>query len=116
MLDVAELAETLEVRHATGEETYETFAGTTEHPEPGEVVYADSAGRAHARRWTNRQSGRSAVRDTTGSVLIVAEGLHKTAPDDVTRLVAALAEDLAAVWPLSPKTALPRRSASEFVV
>ncbi len=30
-------------------------------PEAGEVIFADDAGHAHARRWTNRQSGRSAI-------------------------------------------------------
>jgi DNA/RNA-binding domain of Phe-tRNA-synthetase-like protein len=104
------------VRHASGTETYSTFAGTTEHPEPGEVIFADDAGRAHARRWTNRQSGRSAVRDTTRSVLIVAEALHDTASDDVGHLVAAVAAELEAVWSISPKTALLSRSTPDFVI
>ncbi len=116
VLDVAEIAWPLRVRHATGEETYLTFAGTTERPEPGEVVFADAAGQAHARRWTNRQSGRSAVRDTTSSVLIVAEALHGTAAEDVGRLVAAVAGELADGWAAGPKTALLTRSAPEFVV
>jgi DNA/RNA-binding domain of Phe-tRNA-synthetase-like protein len=115
-LDLAEIAGSLEVRHATGTETYTTFAGTTEHPEPGEVIFADDAGQAHARRWTNRQSGRSAVRDSTRAVLIVAEGLHDTAADDVSRLVAAVATELTAVWSVSPKTALLSRSAPEFAI
>jgi DNA/RNA-binding domain of Phe-tRNA-synthetase-like protein len=115
-LDVAEITGSLEVRHASGTETYSTFAGTTEHPEPGEVIFADDAGRAHARRWTNRQSGRSAVRDTTRSVLIVAEALHDTASDDVGHLVAAVAAELEAVWSISPKTALLSRSTPDFVI
>ena len=113
--DLDAIGGSLEVRRATGAESYLTFAGTTEQPEPDEVVFADDAGQAHARRWTNRQSGRSAVRDTTRSVLIVAEALHDTARDDVERLVAAVATELAAGWPVSPKTALLSRSAPEFV-
>ncbi|MFD0887277.1 B3/4 domain-containing protein, partial [Streptosporangium algeriense] len=62
VFDLANVSGGLEVRHATGEETYLTFSGETENPEPREVVFADAEGRAHARRWTNRQSGLSAVR------------------------------------------------------
>ena len=47
----------LQVRPATGDERYQTFGGDTEHPEPGEIVFADDEGNAHARRWTNRQTG-----------------------------------------------------------
>ncbi|HYV81034.1 MAG TPA: hypothetical protein VE979_23205, partial [Streptosporangiaceae bacterium] len=54
------------------------------------------AGQAHARRWTNRQSGRSAVRDGTASALIVAEALHASAPADVPELISAIAEGLTA--------------------
>ena len=115
-LDLARIAGPLEVRHARGDETYLTFAGETEHPDRGEVIFADAAGQAHARRWTNRQSGRSAVRDATRTVLIVAEALHDTAADDIQRLVAAIGVELAAVWPVSPKTALLSRAAPEFVI
>jgi DNA/RNA-binding domain of Phe-tRNA-synthetase-like protein len=89
-----------------------TFAGQTEHPEPREVIFADAAGRAHARRWSNRQSGLSAVRDTTSSVLIVAEALHATAADDVRALLATLTDDLKALWGAAPGSALlsPRAS------
>src|SRR5215472_5976633 len=54
VFDVSKIAEYLEVRHASGSEFYLTFSGDLEHPEPGEVVFADRSGRAHARRWTNR--------------------------------------------------------------
>ncbi|WP_413993541.1 B3/4 domain-containing protein [Labrys okinawensis] len=80
----------LQVRHAAGTESYETFAGEIEHPEPGEVIFADEGGRAHARRWTNRQSGLSAIRPQTDRVLIVAEAMHETAGEDMGRLGEAL--------------------------
>src|SRR5512142_1630965 len=67
VLDAAEIAWPLEVRYAAGDEDYLTFGGETEHPAPGEVIFADRAGQAHARRWTNRQSGRSAVSAATGA-------------------------------------------------
>jgi DNA/RNA-binding domain of Phe-tRNA-synthetase-like protein len=97
-LDVAGIAEYVEVRYATGSETYLAFSGEIERPEPGEVVFADAAGRAHARRWTNRQSAASAVRDETAAALIVAEALHATAGTDVERLVAELADAIRRAW------------------
>ncbi|MER6001594.1 phenylalanine--tRNA ligase beta subunit-related protein [Nonomuraea angiospora] len=98
VFDVSKISQYVEVRYAAGDETYLTFSGETEHPPPGEVIFADAEGRAHARRWTNRQSGHSAVRDTTTDVLIVAEALHDTARKDVESLMAALSDELAAVW------------------
>ncbi|GHF15921.1 hypothetical protein GCM10017786_57210 [Amycolatopsis deserti] len=84
----------LEVRYATGAEKYVAFSGDTEQPAPGEVIYADEHGGAHARRWTHRQSARSAVSATTRSVLIVAEALHDNASADIPRLLAALGDEL----------------------
>ena len=114
VLDVAEIAWPLEVRYAAGDEDYLTFGGETEHPAPGEVIFADQAGQAHARRWTNRQSGRSAVRATTSTVLIVAEALHATAAGDVAELVAALSAEIAAAWPVTPQTAILTATAPAF--
>ena len=107
VFDLAHVAQSLEVRHAQGDETYLTFGGETEHPEPGEVVFADAQGRAHARRWTNRQSGLSAVRAETASVLIVAEAMHATAADDVRSLIETLARVLPEAWPVQPRTGFP---------
>src|SRR5919198_874590 len=104
VFDVAKIAEGLEVRYADGSEVYESFSGAVEQPEPREVVFADSAGRAHARRWTNRQSARSAVRAETTRVLIVAEALHDSARADIERLGAALPHELTAVWSVTPRT------------
>jgi DNA/RNA-binding domain of Phe-tRNA-synthetase-like protein len=114
VFDASRIAEYVQVRHANGEETYETFAGDTEHPDAGEVIFADAAGRAHARRWTNRQSGYSAVRDTTASVLIVAEAMHDSAAADVARLTATIAEELDAGWSLTATSALLDASSPRF--
>ncbi|RFU41289.1 hypothetical protein DZF91_12590 [Actinomadura logoneensis] len=110
-LDLAAVTGGLTVGPAAGDEEYETFGGGTEHPAPGEIVYVDEARRAHARRWTNRQSGRSAVRPETRSVLIVAEGMHETAGSDVPKLVSALADEVAALWSVTPATARVTASA-----
>ncbi|WP_043638258.1 B3/B4 domain-containing protein [Nonomuraea candida] len=114
VFDVSRIASYVEVRHATGEETYLTFSGETERPPAGEVVFADAEGRAHARRWTNRQSGLSAVRETTERVLIVAEALHETAAGDVESLLATLTGELNALWPVTPKSALLTAAAPRF--
>jgi DNA/RNA-binding domain of Phe-tRNA-synthetase-like protein len=95
-LDVSRIDGDLEVRPATGAETYLTFGGEREHPAPGEITFADTAGNAHARRWTNRQSGLSAVTAGTTTALIVTEALHDTAAADIARVTAALAEALGA--------------------
>ncbi|MEU6779178.1 phenylalanine--tRNA ligase beta subunit-related protein [Nonomuraea angiospora] len=114
VFDVSKISQYVEVGYAAGDETYLTFSGETEHPPPGEVIFADAAGRAHARRWTNRQSGLSAVRDTTTDVLIVAEALHDTAGKDVDSLLAALSDELAAVWPVAPESAILGPSEPRF--
>lgn len=103
VFDVAAIADHVEVRHAVGDETYATFSGDIENPAPREVIFADAARRAHARRWTNRQSSQSAVSAATTEVLIVAEAMHDTALADIERLTNAIAEELAAIWSTTPK-------------
>jgi DNA/RNA-binding domain of Phe-tRNA-synthetase-like protein len=114
VFDVSRITEYVEVRHATGDETYATFSGDTEIPDAGEVIFADGAGRAHARRWTNRQSGYSAVRDTTTAVLVVIEAMHGSAAADVAELAAALAGELADIWSVAPTTAMLSQSSPRF--
>ena len=104
VLDADQIAWPLEVRYASGDEDYLTFGGEVEHPAPGEVIFADQAGQAHARRWTNRQSGRSAVSPATNSVLIVAEALHERAPADIPELIKTLTAEIARTWTLEPTT------------
>ncbi len=114
VFDVSRIMEYVEVRYAAGDESYETFAGDVEHPDAHEVIFADHAGRAHARRWTNRQSGYSAVRDTTTAALIVAEAMHGSAAVDVPTLTAAIADELNAIWSVTPRTASLSQSSSRF--
>jgi DNA/RNA-binding domain of Phe-tRNA-synthetase-like protein len=105
-LDLDRVSGDLEVRHATGDERYVTFADAVEHPEPGEVIFADTDGNSHARRWTNRQSGSSAVREGTSRVLIVTEALHESAADDVAALMKTLVDELSAAWRVTPSAAV----------
>jgi DNA/RNA-binding domain of Phe-tRNA-synthetase-like protein len=88
----------LEVRHARGDEEHLAWSGEVEHPEPGEVVFADAANHAHARRWTFRQSRRSTVGPTARRVLVVAEALHPSAAIDVPALLDGLRRGIEATW------------------
>ena len=106
VIDLDRVAGGIEVRFAAGDERYEAFSGEIEHPEPGEVVFRDDDGWAHARRWTNRQSGRSAVRAGTSRVLVVTEGVHEGAGGDVPRLVEALAREIEVGWGSRPRSAI----------
>ncbi len=112
--DIAKISHNLEVRYASGEESYLTFAGETESPVPHEVIFADAAGRAHARRWTNRQSGYSAVRDTTTDVLMVAEAMHSSAPADISELTATLADEVTDIWSGPRKAAVLTPTSPRF--
>ncbi|WP_190018298.1 B3/B4 domain-containing protein [Streptomyces lucensis] len=105
----------LEVRPAAGDETYTTFAGGTEHPAPGEVTFVDSAGRAHARRWTHRQSGHSAVGERTRRVLVVAEAMHDSGAEILPELLKTVEEEVAAHWRAVTTTALLTPGAPEFL-
>ena len=114
VFDSSKIGNDLEVRHAAGDETYETFSGEIERPEPGEVIFVDNEGRAHARRWTNRQSGHSAVSASTSSALIVAEAMHDTAQADINELVTAIARDVDRGWSADPTCAILTSSSPRF--
>jgi DNA/RNA-binding domain of Phe-tRNA-synthetase-like protein len=114
VFDVAKITGHVEVRYADGDEDYLAFSGETEHPGPREVIFADQARQVHARRWTNRQSGLSAVQPSTAAVLIVAEAMHESASSDVPELIAAVADELNAIWSATPVTAVLTQSAPRF--
>lgn len=90
LFDLDRVVGDLTVRYATGKERYLTFGGDTEQPEPGEVIYADDDGNAHARRWTNRQSALSPISPNTRSVLAVSEAMHDSGVVHVHQLILSL--------------------------
>jgi DNA/RNA-binding domain of Phe-tRNA-synthetase-like protein len=98
VFDLAHVAGSLQVRHATGDEDYLAFGGEHERPDAGEVIFADERNHVHARRWCNRQSALSAIRPATAQVLIVVEAMHDTAAHDVPELLGALARELRSLW------------------
>ncbi len=74
------------VRFARGDEPWADLgSSTTEHPEPGEVIFADDADVVSARRWCWRQSAASAAREDTTDIVVTVEGHHEGASEDVAR-------------------------------
>ena len=114
VFDVSKISGRLEVRYAGGDEEYLTFGGETEHPSPHEVIFADEARQVHARRWTNRQSGLSAVQASTATALIVTEAMHDTASSDVADLIATITSELSAIWSMTPAVTVLSQSAPRF--
>ena len=111
VFDLDRVEEYLHVRYATGTEQYLAFSGEIETPPPGEVIFADAANQVHARRWTFRQSRASTIRPETTHVLLLSEGLHKTADKDVPNLMDALAENVGALWSTPrPRAVLTKES------
>jgi DNA/RNA-binding domain of Phe-tRNA-synthetase-like protein len=100
-IDLDRVTGNLQVRPALGTEVYQTFSGDLECPDVGEIIFADDSHRAHARRWANRQSGYSAVRESTVTALIIAEAMHETAGADVARLISTLRATVSELWPSS---------------
>jgi DNA/RNA-binding domain of Phe-tRNA-synthetase-like protein len=79
------------VRFARGDERWTDLGSSqTEHPERGEVIFADEVDVVSARRWCWRQSAGSAAREDTTEILVTVEGHHGTADHDVTRALADL--------------------------
>jgi DNA/RNA-binding domain of Phe-tRNA-synthetase-like protein len=94
VFDCARIGAGISVRPASGSEVYETFQGENENPVQNEIIFSDEAGNAHSRRWTNRQSARSAVNGETTDALIVAEALHAQARGDIASLERELTPQL----------------------
>ena len=91
VFDLAAISVPLTVRFATGDEAFTDLgSGTTEAPEPGEVIFVDGAGHVAARRWCWRQSADSASRRSTTDVLVTVEGHHDAARADIEAAVADL--------------------------
>ncbi|WP_063783130.1 phenylalanine--tRNA ligase beta subunit-related protein [Streptomyces sp. XY431] len=97
--DVGDITGELAVRLAHGGETYLPLGApeAPEHPEPGEVVYADAQGRAHSRRWNWRQS--EVIRTDVGRrrLLLTVEAVHEGGRADVERALDRLAAALDAL-------------------
>ncbi|MAF33939.1 MAG: phenylalanine--tRNA ligase beta subunit-related protein [Desulfobacterales bacterium] len=102
VFDLDRVTDYLEVRYAKGAEEYLAFNGEIENPNPGEIIFADAAGKVHARRWTFRQSRLSTIRPETTRVLILSEGMHEGAIHDVDTVMDSLDKFITGIW-ASPK-------------
>jgi DNA/RNA-binding domain of Phe-tRNA-synthetase-like protein len=91
VFDERAISGSLIVRLARGDEGWADLGSSqTEHPEPGEVIFADEADVVSARRWCWRQSAGSAAGADTTEILVTVEGHHETAARDVTQALADL--------------------------
>jgi DNA/RNA-binding domain of Phe-tRNA-synthetase-like protein len=91
VFDRQSITDGLTVRLATGDESFTDLgSGAVEHPEPGEVIFIDSAGHVAARRWCWRQSAESASSGSTTDILVTVEGHHDAARADVEAAVSDL--------------------------
>lgn len=110
VFDTEHIGAGISVRPATGTESYATFQGGTETPEPGEIVFGDPEGHAHSRRWTFRQSARSAISQNSESALIVVEAHHASAAEDLAGMESELRTGLTALGATVGATALLSQS------
>jgi DNA/RNA-binding domain of Phe-tRNA-synthetase-like protein len=73
--DAGQVGDRLSLRPARGDETFLALGETAvEHPEPGEIIYADGDV-VICRRWTWRQAQHTAMRPDTSFVAVNIDGL-----------------------------------------
>jgi DNA/RNA-binding domain of Phe-tRNA-synthetase-like protein len=88
--DARHLTGPITVQFAQGTENFKPlFAKEYEHPEAGEVIFADDAGLVVARRWCWRQSDESATRPDTTDAVFTVEAQH---PNGQSQIEAALVD------------------------
>jgi DNA/RNA-binding domain of Phe-tRNA-synthetase-like protein len=84
VFDARAISGAVTVRFADGSERFTNLGqAAPEHPEPGEVIFADEAGMVIARRWCWRQSDESAARADTTDAIVTVEAHHPGARADV---------------------------------
>lgn len=75
--DTRDLTGPITVQFAKGDENFTPlFQKVAEHPEEGEVIFADDAKLVVARRWCWRQSDKSATREDTANAVFTIEAHH----------------------------------------
>jgi DNA/RNA-binding domain of Phe-tRNA-synthetase-like protein len=103
VFDLAGVTGAISVRFAAGDEQFTDLGSSASvHPQPGEVIFVDEAGRVSARRWCWRQSAQSATTDATVDAVLIVEGHHeagaadaKAATDDIVALLGRYQPDSA---------------------
>jgi DNA/RNA-binding domain of Phe-tRNA-synthetase-like protein len=94
------------VQQSRGGENYMAFDGSTIQLDAGEVTFVDEAGRAHARKWSHKQSALSAITSQTKEVIVVSEAVHPGSEEDLLQLQKILVDDLQSLWPDSNPSAV----------
>jgi DNA/RNA-binding domain of Phe-tRNA-synthetase-like protein len=98
--DLHALQGPITVRYADGTERFTPLGITeVEHPEPGEVIFADETALVVARRWCWRQSAESAAGPETRETIFTIEAQH---PDGGVHVKAALDDLLALLGEYAP--------------
>jgi DNA/RNA-binding domain of Phe-tRNA-synthetase-like protein len=88
--DARDLKGPITVQFANGDENFTPlFEKLPEHPEAGEVIFADDAKLVVARRWCWRQSDESATRQDTSDAVFTIEAQH---PNNQEYIKAGLAD------------------------
>ena len=91
--DARHLNGPITVQFANGDENFTPlFEKAPEHPETGEVIFADDAKLVVARRWCWRQSDQSATRQDTTDAVFTIEAQHPNNQDYVQAAQADLLE------------------------
>ena len=82
--DTRALSGAVTVRFASGSESFIAHdSPEPEHPDPGEVIFADPAGLVVARRWCWKQSLESTVGLDTRSAILTVEAQHPGGQKDI---------------------------------
>jgi DNA/RNA-binding domain of Phe-tRNA-synthetase-like protein len=91
VFDMRDCTGTLTVRFANGDERYtELVSDEINHPDKGEVIYADATGLVFARRWCWKQSLQSAAQLDTVDAIVVTEAQHHNSHTDIENAVSDL--------------------------
>lgn len=99
VLDAEKIVGDLSVQYSEGGEQYDGFDGSQISLPSGEVTFRDTSGKAHARKWSHKQSCLSAVSDSTRKVVIFAEAVHDDAANDLLDLESVLIFEIRECWP-----------------
>jgi DNA/RNA-binding domain of Phe-tRNA-synthetase-like protein len=96
--DVRAVNSPITVRFSDGSERFTPLGvSEAEHPEQGEVIFADESDLVVARRWCWRQSDESASREDTTEAIFTVESQHPNGRTDVEAALRDL-EDLLATY------------------
>lgn len=97
----------LHARFATGDERFRDLGdGADETPAKGEVIFAETDGTVHARRWCWRQSVASAAGSDTRHLLVTIEAQHPDSDADIRNALTDMQTLLVEAYGITPQSAL----------